>query len=483
MKQEPHYDRQTCNVFNKFTSLVLLAVFLLLVVVLLGVFLLVVPSTEVVPSEDMESRFLVKTLPGFLGDLPITLETGYIGVGESEEVQLFYYFIESEGNPEKDPLMLMLSGGPGCSGLAKVLAETGPFTFNYASSSSKKPILEINPYSWTKVGSIISLDQPAGTGFSYAETSNAYTTNDTLSAIQVYQFLRKWLVDHPNFLKNPLYVCGDSYAGLVVPMIVQEIYNGNEVGEGPHMNINGYVIGNAVTDTNDEYNSRIPFAHRLALLSDEIYVSAKENCFGEYLNVDPNNSLCINDLQVVDKCLERIKMEHVLEPNCDTSIAVKGCPDNKSKYLSAWANRRDVQKALHIREESKDAKWVPCNESLKFYYDKEPISYTHNVLSNVAYHQHLASKNCRALVYSGDHDMVVPYLSTLNWIKSLNLLVVNAWRPWFVDQQVAGYNRKYSYHDYNLTFATVKGGAHTVPDNKPKESLSMLMKWLVDDAL
>nr|KAJ0206190.1 hypothetical protein LSAT_V11C500257640 [Lactuca sativa] len=92
-------------------------------------------------------------------------------------------------------------------------------------------------------------------------------------------------------------------------------------------------------------------------------------------------------------------MEHVLEPNCDTSIAVKGCPDNKSEYLSAWANRRDVQKALHIREESKDAKWVACNESLKFYYDKEPISYTHNVLSNVAYHRQLASKNCRALVY------------------------------------------------------------------------------------
>lgn len=76
MKEEPHYPRQTCNFFNKFTCLVLLAVFLLVVVVLLGVFLLVVPSTEVVPSEDTESRFLVKTLPGFLGDLPITLETG-----------------------------------------------------------------------------------------------------------------------------------------------------------------------------------------------------------------------------------------------------------------------------------------------------------------------------------------------------------------------------------------------------------------------
>lgn len=34
--------------------------------------------------------------------------------------------------------------------------------------------------------------------------------------------------------------------------------------------------------------------------------------------------------------------------------------------------------------------------------------------------------------------MIVSYLSTLNWIKSLNLLLKNDWGPWFVDEQVAG---------------------------------------------
>lgn len=33
----------------------------------------------------------------------------------------------------------------------------------------------------------------------------------------------------------------------------------------------GYVLGNPLTDTDNDVNSRIPFAHRLTLISDELY--------------------------------------------------------------------------------------------------------------------------------------------------------------------------------------------------------------------
>lgn len=50
----------------------------------------------------------------------------YISVGDSK---LFYYFIESQGNPQEDPLFLWLTGGPGCSSFCGLVYEIGTSLF------------------------------------------------------------------------------------------------------------------------------------------------------------------------------------------------------------------------------------------------------------------------------------------------------------------------------------------------------------------
>ncbi|KAB2617708.1 serine carboxypeptidase-like 2 [Pyrus ussuriensis x Pyrus communis] len=107
---------------------------------------------------------IIKTPPGFHSSLPFKLETGYIGVDEKEDEQLFYYLVESERNPRDDPLLLWLTGGPTCSGLCELVFEIGPIKFNMVEHNSSLPTFALNPYSWTKVSSILFVDAPIALG-------------------------------------------------------------------------------------------------------------------------------------------------------------------------------------------------------------------------------------------------------------------------------------------------------------------------------
>ncbi|XP_062008691.1 serine carboxypeptidase-like 18, partial [Rosa rugosa] len=118
------------------------------------------------------------------------------------------------------------------------------------------PTIIMNPYSWTKVANIIFIDAPVGAGFSYSTTSEGYYTSDTKSAAQTYTFLRKWLYAHPRFQGNQLYIGGDSYSGLIVPILLKNILEGLESGSRPRMQLQGYLLGNPVSDSFIDVNER-----------------------------------------------------------------------------------------------------------------------------------------------------------------------------------------------------------------------------------
>ncbi|CAF2061335.1 unnamed protein product [Brassica napus] len=436
---------------------------------------------------DADSASTVKFLPGFDGPLPFELETGYIGVGEEEEVQLFYYFIKSERNPEEDPLLLWLSGGPGCSSISGLLFENGPLTMKLDAYNGSLPSLVSTTYSWTKLSNIIFLDQPVGTGFSYSRTSLHNKPSDSGEARRIHEFLQKWLGKHQEFTSNPFYAAGDSYSGMIIPALVQEISKGNYQCCNPPINLQGYMLGNPITEHNG-VNYRIPYAHGMALISDELYESLKRVCKGEYAYVDSRNTECLKLLEEYNKCTDRITLFIIQHPLCETETP--NCYIYRYLLSTYWANDKTVRKALQINEES-IGEWIRCNLD---------IPYNHDIVSSVPYHKNNSISGYRSLIFSGDHDMAVPYLGTQAWIRSLNYSIINDWRPWMIDDQIAGYTRTYAN---KMTFATIKaslilffvptqlfllgfllscgfllqGGGHT-PEYKPEESFIMFERWI-----
>ncbi|EOA30599.1 hypothetical protein CARUB_v10013730mg [Capsella rubella] len=413
-------------------------------------------------SECTCSASIVKFLPGFDGPLPFELETGYIGVGEEEEVQLFYYFIKSERNPEEDPLLLWLSGGPGCSSISGLLYENGPMTVKHEVYNGTLPSLVSATYSWTKISSIIYLDQPVGTGFSYSRTQLVNKASDTGEVKRIHEFLHKWLGKHQEFLSNPFYAGGDSYSGLIIPALVQEISKGNYICCKPPINLKGYVLGNPVTEYEIEQNHRIPYAHGMALISDELYESMKRICKGEYINVDPRNAECLKLVEEYQKCIGRINLPLIITPLCEKTSP--DCYEYRYFLTAYWANDERVQKSLFVKKGS-IGEWVRC------YLD---IPYTRDIKSSVPYHMNNSIDGYPSLIYSGDHDMVVPFLGTQAWIRSLNYSLIDDWRPWMIGDQIAGYTRTYAN---KMTLATIKGGGHTA-EYKPEESYIMFQRWI-----
>ncbi|XP_020586150.1 serine carboxypeptidase-like 7 [Phalaenopsis equestris] len=416
----------------------------------------------------------VTQLPGFHGPLPFRLETGYVSVDGRMGVELFYYFIESESEAGKDPVLLWLTGGPGCTSFFGLYQEIGPMKFNRIRYNGTLPNLIYHPYTWTKMFSIIFLDWPTGTGFSFSERHDNQMLNDYQSVEHIYTFLKKWFVDHSNFVLNPMYIGGDSYGGKMAALVSYRIAQGIEASDQPLLNFKGYLIGNPRTGIDEvDINPRVAHAYELAVISPELKEMIETNCVGENYRF-PRTAGCTAKLQVLQKFLDEILIDNVLSRKCDDHIVESAmsdsdlnCPGYTSVLAMRWLEHHAVRAALGVKLGTVK-NWIACDLKLKKVYME-------NIDSILPYLHSLLTRGYRALVYSGDHDLHIPSKGTIAWIESLNFKVTEAWRSWKINGQVGGYTVLYSN---NLTFATVKGGGHEAAQDKQKECWTMLKRWI-----
>ncbi|KAL6854402.1 hypothetical protein ACP4OV_019305 [Aristida adscensionis] len=429
-------------------------------------------------------RNLVANLPGFHGALPFMLETGYVTVDEKNGAELFYYFIESEGDPRHDPVLLWLTGGHRCSVLSGLAFEIGPFQFIIEPYDGGLPRLQYNPYTWTKAASIIFVDSPVGAGFSFSRNPKGYDVGDVSSSLQLKKFLTKWFNEHPEFLANPFYIGGDSYAGKIVPYLMQKISEDIESGvSSPVLNLKGYLVGNPATGEKIDIESKVPYAHGVGIISDQLYETIMEQCQQEDYS-DPKNYICAQALDRFNDLLDECMGAHILYDTCiyvspgmnDRTAkrkilkegiieALKRAPPRPpmdcvtyKNYLSYfWANNNVTRDVLGIKKGSRE-EWVRC-------HDGDSLPYSEDIKSSIKYHRNVTLKGYRALVYSGDHDAVVPFIGTQAWVRSLNFSIVEDWRAWHLDGQSAG------------------GGGHTAPEYQPERCFAMFKRWISNETL
>ena len=152
--------------------------------------------------------------------------------------------------------MLWLNGGPGASSLcAGLLFENGP-----CSISSDCNTTIHNPYSWNEKVNIIYLDQPIGTGFSYASDGSSVSTLADLST-DVYAFLQVFLQRFPQYAANPFHIAAESWGGHYAPYIGSHIFRRNKESQNRpfpgqiYVKFASIMLGNGLTDPASQFET------------------------------------------------------------------------------------------------------------------------------------------------------------------------------------------------------------------------------------
>jgi len=101
-------------------------------------------------------------LPGLNFAYTAKQYSGYLPLSSRNNIH--YWLLESQGTPATDPLVLWVSGGPGCSSLEGLFTTVGPLYPN----PDGQTLFE-NIYAWNKIANMLFLDSPRDAGYSFRD--------------------------------------------------------------------------------------------------------------------------------------------------------------------------------------------------------------------------------------------------------------------------------------------------------------------------
>ena len=199
--------------------------------------------------------------------------SGYLKT-DVEGIELFYVFTPSQSSPEKDPIILWLNGGPGCSSTTGLFEEIGPVLFI---PNKKEPVL--NEYAWNKNANVFFIESPGGVGFSKLNDPNFFF-NDTIQAVSLNIAIQNFFKVFPEYQNHTFLITGESYAGTYIPHLVKEMFKYmDENPDAIKLNLKGFLIGNPyMNEDTDWEDSMFDFSYSHALISMETYEKYLNEC-------------------------------------------------------------------------------------------------------------------------------------------------------------------------------------------------------------
>lgn len=452
---------------------------------------IIIPTTWALPPKfefdgpESQRKYLVTNLPGLYDNLtPDQIPLMFAGQIELHPENHTYYFFWKFSDRNRiaenhKRTIFWLNGGPGCSSMDGALMEIGPLRVG------KHGKLAYNNGSWHRLGDIIFIDQPVGTGFSYGDKLLKELTQ---VGDYLLTFMKKYFEIFPEERDNEIYFAGESYAGQYIPYIANGILDFNEnlpEGEKPY-NFKGVMIGNGWVSPNQQSLSYFPFFVDHGLIKTD----------------NPKWGAILNQVETCQRLVDEADA-HWNDPTVSPAEVNFGPCDAILNLL--LANTGDGQcinmydYTLRDTYPSCGMNWPPDLANVTPYLQDDAVMHALNLLNfekwrecSLSVTRSFTAKNSfpavhllprlteqiQVMFFNGDRDIICNSKSTLSFLDKLEWGGAKGFTDgseennidWIYDEKEVGYIKS----ERNITFVNIYNASHMVPFDVPDTSRALI---------
>jgi cathepsin A (carboxypeptidase C) len=424
-------------------------------------------STSLTSNTDMQDE--LKNLC----DPTVESAAGFYNIDTKTSKKYFYWFFESRSDPANDPVVLWLTGGPGCSSELALLVENGPCKITKGETKPTR-----NEYSWNTKANLLYVDQPAGTGFSEANL-DGYDVNEEGVSRDLYHFIIEFLKANPQFADNDFFITGESYAGHYVPATAHRVWLGNKNKESDiYIPLAGIAIGNGLTDPEIQYK----------YYPEMVYTYAKEVLGKPILPkvaYEAMNAAMPACTAMIRKCQTNELFCFLAKTYCTYVANVPYAATGKNVYnirapcevkglcydfsaVDKFLNDESTQAALGVKKP-----WASCNYGVNMAFSNDWMKNYQDQIPE------LLEDGIRVLIYAGDLDFICNWLGNKAWTTAMEWSGLDEFqvaedKAWMMNDTQAGEKRTHNH----FTFLRVFEAGHMVPMDQPEAALHMLNEFI-----
>ncbi|XP_070339051.1 retinoid-inducible serine carboxypeptidase [Equus asinus] len=390
-----------------------------------------------------------------------------------------YYATSPSKNFSELPLVMWLQGGPGGSSTGfGNFEEIGPLDVD----------LKPRRTSWLQSASLLFVDNPVGTGFSYVNKSDAYAKDLATVASDMMVLLKTFFGCHKEFQTVPFYIFSESYGGKMAAGISLELYKAIQQGT-IQCNFAGVALGDSWISPVDSVLSWGPYLYSVSLLDDQgltevsqiaeqvldavnkgLYKEATE-LWGEAEMVIEQNTDGVNFYNILTKNTPMSAIESSLEFTQSHLVRLSQRhvrhlqPDTLSLLMNG-----PIRKKLKIIPE--DCSWGGQATEVFLNMEKD---FMKPVISVV---EELLEAGVNVTVYNGQLDLIVDTMGQESWLRKLKWTELPKfsqlrWKPLYCDpksSETSAFVKSYK----NLSFYWILRAGHMVPSDQGDMALKMM---------